>query len=255
MAEHTQDSGPVTESMMDKITEKLHGHDSSSSSSDSDNEKSSPSPMKKPEVNRLFGRQKTLHEVLGGGKRADMLLWRNKKNSSVLLGGATSIWILFELLDYHLLSLLCHCLILALTILFVWSNASSFINKSPPRIPEVSIPEEPVIQFATALRFEINRVLAVLRDAATGRDLKKFLAVITSLWVLSIMGSCCNFLTLFFIGFVLLHTVPVFYEKYDDQVDKFAEKAMAEIKKQYAVFDAKVLSKIPKGPFKDKKRA
>nr|GEY74832.1 ATPase ASNA1 homolog [Tanacetum cinerariifolium] len=36
------------------------------------------------------------------------------------------------------------------------------------------------------------------------------------------------------------------YEKYEDQVDAYAEKAMIEFKKQYAVFDAKVLSKIPK---------
>lgn len=53
---------------------------------------------------------------------------------------------------------------------------------------------------------------------------------------------------------MLLHTVPVFYEKYEDHVDKFAEKATIEIKKQYAVFDAKVLSKIPKGPLKEKKK-
>lgn len=100
------------------------------------------------------------------------------------------------------------------------------------------------------------------------------------------MGSWCNFLTLFYICrfknlidtvfsflcvlspradlfddlpayvpvFVLLHTVPVLYEKYEDKVDPLAEKAMHEIKKQYAVFDKKVLSKIPRGPLKDKKR-
>lgn len=49
---------------------------------------------------------------------------------------------------------------------------------------------------------------------------------------------------------MLLHTVPVFYEKYEDKVDSFAEKAWIEIKKQYKVFDAKVLSKIPRGPLK-----
>ena len=48
--------------------------------------------------------------------------------------------------------------------------------------------------------------------------------------------------------------MPVFYEKYEDHVDSFAEKATAEFKKQYAVFDAKVLSKIPKGPLKEKKK-
>lgn len=59
--------------------------------------------------------------------------------------------------------------------------------------------------------------------------------------------------TIFVTAFVLLHTVPVLYEKYEDHVDAFAEKAMIEMKKQYAVFDVKVLSKIPKGPWKDKK--
>jgi hypothetical protein len=41
---------------------------------------------------------------------------------------------------------------------------------------------------------------------------------------------------------VVLHTVPVLYEK-----------GWVEIKKQYAVFDEKVLSKVPRGPAKDKK--
>ena len=53
---------------------------------------------------------------------------------------------------------------------------------------------------------------------------------------------------------VLLHTVPVFYEKYEDQVDPLAEKAWIEFKKQYAVFDAKVLSKIPIGALQEKKK-
>lgn len=54
---------------------------------------------------------------------------------------------------------------------------------------------------------------------------------------------------------VLLFTLPVFYEKYDDKVDFYAEKVVIELKKQYKVFDAKVLSKIPRGPLKHKKRA
>ncbi|KAG8379488.1 hypothetical protein BUALT_Bualt07G0093700 [Buddleja alternifolia] len=38
------------------------------------------------------------------------------------------------------------------------------------------------------------------------------------------MGNGFNFLALLYICFVLLHTVPVLYEKYEDQVDAFAEK-------------------------------
>ncbi|KAA8516108.1 hypothetical protein F0562_019287 [Nyssa sinensis] len=159
-------------------------------------------------------------------------MWRNKKISAGVLGGATACWVLFELLEYHLLTLVGHILILSLAVLFLWSNAATFINKSPPRIPEVQLPEDPFLEVASALRIEINRALAVLRDIASGRDLKKFLAVIAGLWVLSIVGSWCNFLTLFYICFVLLHTLPVLYEKYEDKIDPFAEKATIEIKKQ-----------------------
>lgn len=55
-----------------------------------------------------------------------------------------------------------------------------------------------------------------------------------------------------FAVFVLLHTVPVIYDKYEDKIDPLAEKGLIEFKKQYAVFDEKVLSKIPKGPLKGK---
>lgn len=73
--------------------------------------------------------------------------------------------------------------------------------------------------------------------------------LIRFLWdLLFFLASCKT-------GFVLLHTVPVLYEKYEDQVDAFAEKAEAEIKKRCAVFNEKVLSKIPKGKLKDKKLA
>ncbi|GFP91469.1 reticulon-like protein b5 [Phtheirospermum japonicum] len=255
MAEQEEISDP-RESLVDKLPDKLHGSDDTSSSSDSDSEPkeetASPSPVKE-KVYRLFGREKPVHKAFGGGKPADIFLWRNKKISASVLGVATAVWVLFELLEYHLLTLVCHISILALSLLFLWSNVTTFINKKPPHIPEVRLPADLFAEVAMALRVEINRALVVLREIASGRDLKKFLLVVFGLWALSIMGSFVNFLTLFYIVFVLLHTVPVLYEKYDDKIDAFAEKASIEIKKQYAVFDSKVLGKIPRGPF-DKKR-
>ncbi|EAY73097.1 hypothetical protein OsI_00974 [Oryza sativa Indica Group] len=264
------------ETLMEKIADKLHiGGDGSSSDSDAD-ERKQPKPSAPPapaevatesfvdsaaaaaaeakaKVFRLFGREEPIHKVLGGGKPADVFLWRNRNISAGVLGGATAIWILFELLGYHLLTFVCHGLIFSLGLLFLWSNASSFINKSPPRIPEVIIPEDLVVNIALSTRYEINRAFANLRQIALGRDIKKFLIVIAGLWLLSVLGSCCNFLTLVYIVFVVLHTVPILYEKYEDQIDSYGEKGWVEIKKQYAVFDAKVLSKVPRGPLKDKK--
>uniref|UniRef100_M4EG44 Reticulon-like protein n=1 Tax=Brassica campestris TaxID=3711 RepID=M4EG44_BRACM len=241
------------ESIMEKIAEKIHGHDGSSSS-DSDDEKKASSI--KTKIFRLFGREKPVHKVFGGGKPADIFLWRNKKVSGGVLGAATLSWILFELLQYNLLTLFGHVSILALAVLFSWPSATTFIHKKPPHIPEVHIPEEVVLQLASGLRIEINRGFTILRNIALGRDLKKFLMVVAGLWVLSKVGSSCNFLTLIYIATVLLFTIPVLYEKYEDKVDHFGEKAMKEIKKQYAVLDEKVLSKvmskIPRGAFNKK---
>ncbi|GLU00691.1 hypothetical protein SLE2022_180390 [Rubroshorea leprosula] len=237
-------------------SEEIHPRDSSPSSSfDSNLHEEKPASLSsvKAKIYRLLGREKLLHQVLGGGKSADVLLWRNKKISAGVLGAVTAVWVLFELVEYHLLTLVCHILMLAIALMFLWSNSHTFIKKTRPYIPEVHIPEEPFLQAASALRMEMNYAFSVLHDIASGRDLKKFLSVIAGLWILSIVGSSCNFLTLFYIAFVLLHTVPVIYEKYEDKVDPFAEKAVIELKKQYAVFDAKVLSKIPKVPLKAKK--
>ncbi|KAK4797189.1 hypothetical protein SAY86_029515 [Trapa natans] len=170
---------------MEKIVEKIHG-DGPSSSSDSEDEK--PSELK-AKIFRLFGRERPVHQIFGGGKCKSII----QSLSPILL------------------------------------------------LPMI------INTFASVLKLEINCAAATLREIASGRDLRKFLAIIAGLWVLSIVGSCCNFLTLFYIVFVLLHAVPPLYEKYEDTVHPLAEKVTIEIKKQYVVFEEKVLSKIPKG--------
>ncbi|CAN6972568.1 unnamed protein product [Brassica rapa subsp. trilocularis] len=154
-------------------------------------------------------------------------MWKNKKVSVS--------WVLFELIEYHLLALLCHLMIVSLAALFLWSNVTMFLHKY----------------------------------------------AIFGLCILSILGGCCSFLTLAYnnayydfkclfvyynnadeciwfldciSALVLLFTVPLIYDKYQDKVDSYGEKAMADLKKQYAVLDAKMLSKIPRGPLKNKKK-
>lgn len=69
MAEHEEKHEEKhEESLKEKISEKIRGHDSSSSSSDSDDDKPSESSMK-AKVFRLFGRERPVHHVFGGGKR------------------------------------------------------------------------------------------------------------------------------------------------------------------------------------------
>lgn len=248
MADQSSEENVVDRSLMDNITEKMHAHHSSSSSSDDDEK-----PSISSSVNRLFGRQKSVHHLIGGGKVADLVLWRNKQMSASFLVGATVLWILFEGMEYPLLTFVCHVLILSLVILFIWINSATFLKRSPPHIPEVVISEDTTRHIASELRVEVNRAFSSLHDVASGKDFKKLLLVVAVLYVLSVIGNCCDFLTVVYIGLVTLLTVPVVYEKYEDQIDSVVHKVLFKLKEQYKVFDAKVLSKIPRGPLKDKK--
>ncbi|OEL20121.1 Reticulon-like protein B1 [Dichanthelium oligosanthes] len=230
-------------SLLEKINEKIHGYkrSSSSSSSDSDDDKK----PKKSKKKKLFGRKHPLHHVLGGGKAADLVLWRNKQTSGSILAGVTVIWLLFEGIGYHLLTFLCHSLIVFLTIWFVWSNAASFVNRSPPKFPEVILSEVQCLKIAHIVRKEINEAFYTLCNVASGKDLKTYLMTVAVLWLISIIGSCFSFLTLSYTIFLMAYTLPMLYEKYEDQVDVVGEKALIEIKKKYKVINAKLLSKIP----------
>ncbi|KAL1556865.1 Reticulon-like protein [Salvia divinorum] len=110
--------------------------------SPSDSEEEKPSSIKGKKVYRLFGRERPLHMLLGGGKHADVILWREKKVSAGILGGATAVWFLFEVLEYHFVSLICYALILGSALLFQWSNAASFLSRSLPEILEFSSSED-----------------------------------------------------------------------------------------------------------------
>ncbi|KAH7533691.1 hypothetical protein FEM48_Zijuj04G0158400 [Ziziphus jujuba var. spinosa] len=228
------------------------------------------------QINRLFGRQKPVHRILGGGKSADVLLWRNKKISASVLTGATAVWVLFEWLNYHLLTLISFALVLGMLAQFVLTNASGLLNRSPSTVPRLVLPDDLFVNIAVSVGYELNRALGFLQDVACGGNLKQLLvwykgclsdrrhmtwvvndisslAVIASLWAAAVIGGWCNFLTVLYIGFVAAHTLPVLYEKYEDEVDSFVYKVFEQLQHNYKKLDAGVLSRIPKGKFKGKK--
>ncbi|XP_065851037.1 reticulon-like protein B8 isoform X2 [Euphorbia lathyris] len=210
-------------------------------------------------LNRLFGRQEPLHLLLGGGKSADVLLWRNKKISASVVTGATAIWVLFEWLNYHFLTLVCFGLVLGMLAQFVWRTALGLLNRSSPKVPRFVLSDDIFVNIGRTIGVEVNHALKLLQDVSTGGNLKQFLVVIASLWAAAVIGSWCNFLTVFYIGFVAAHTLPVLYERYEDEVDDFVYKVFEQLKGHhsklghYSKLVAGLLSKIPKGNLRGKK--
>ncbi|KAJ7568392.1 hypothetical protein O6H91_01G030900 [Diphasiastrum complanatum] len=202
---------------------------------------------------RLFNRQRSVHEILGGGKTADAFLWRKRNTTVGLLATVSVAYFLFQWSGYTLLSIVSNVLLFLIVILFLWANAASMLNRPPPSIPELELSEDIVYQSADTLRVEINKALVLAHDVAIGKDFRVFLKMVVILWVLSTIGGWFSFLTFVYIGFVAAHTLPVLYEKYENEIEKYLQILIKEAKKYYVKFDELVLSKIPRVGQKQKK--
>ncbi|KAG2599932.1 reticulon-like protein B9 [Panicum virgatum] len=204
------------------------------------------------QVGGPFHRHKWIHKLLGGGKVADVLLWKDRNLSAGVLLGATLIWYLFEVVEYNIIPLLCQIAILTMLVIFIWSNAAPLLNISPPRIPEVIISEHSFRQIAETIHYKLAHTVAALYDIACGKDLKKFLLVIMSLLILSEIGSSYSFTSLLYLVFLCAHTLPALYQRYETEVDRLAARGSEDIKRFYKRIDSNLLNKIPRGPVKTK---
>lgn len=203
-------------------------------------------PPHAPPINRLFNRERSLHDLLGGGKAADAFLWRDKFMSAAILAGASIIYFVFELSGYTLLSILATLLMITFAVLFVWSNCAALLNRSPPPLPNFNLSEDEARSLALTLREEINKILSVAHDLVLGKDFKLLLKVGAVLWGLSVVGGWFHFLTLVYLVVVVSHTFPAVYERYEDRVDFCARRAYEVAHDRYRDIDAKLVSKLPK---------
>lgn len=58
----------------------------------------------------------------------------------------------------------------------------------------------------------------------------------------------------FFVGFLLVGTLPALYERHEAEVDYLVSKGIKDLKRLLEQFDSNILSKIPRGQVKQKKR-
>ncbi|KAL2321163.1 hypothetical protein Fmac_030132 [Flemingia macrophylla] len=202
---------------------------------------------------KLFAHEKPIHELLGGGKVADMLLWRNRNGSAALLVAMTVIWLLFEIFEYNFVTLLCHISITTMLVLFIWSTAADILKWKGPQIPDIILQESFFHDLASILHRRFNQLLPMLLHISCGIDLPFFLLIIVSLYILSVIGSYFDFVNLLYIGFLCMQTLPIVYERYEEEINNRVGDIIIILRKSYRTFNKNYLNKIPRGPVKQKK--
>ncbi|XP_004235819.1 reticulon-like protein B9 [Solanum lycopersicum] len=204
-------------------------------------------------TSKLLGRQRPIHSVLGGGRVADILLWRDKRLSAAILIAVAVMWFLFEVVDYTFVTLLCHVSITTMLIVFIWSAGADMFGWTPPNIPKDILVDTSFVDVASIIHNKFNNFLSICHFVACGNDAKSFFLAIISLYILSVIGNYISTLNLLFFGLLCVETLPFFYERYEEEVDYVAYKIKRQMRKTYRKFNAEFLGKIPRGPAKEKK--
>nr|GEZ08206.1 reticulon-like protein B11 [Tanacetum cinerariifolium] len=70
-----------------------------------------------------------------------------------------------------------------------------------PPIPELDISVESVLIAAEQMQVWINHASSLAHEIAIVGNLKALIGVVSSLWLISFIGSFFNFLTLVYIGY------------------------------------------------------
>ncbi|XP_024991998.1 reticulon-like protein B9 [Cynara cardunculus var. scolymus] len=183
-----------------------------------------------------------LHSTIGKGQVADVLLWRNTRLSASLLLGFTAMWFLFEVYEYNLISLLCHIAILAMLILYITYTIAKFTQWDLPDFEELTI-QESAFKW---LYKKTNSLLLKFYYTSSGEDLTQFFLTMTSLWMISVIGSYFSSLNLIYLCLICIGTLPALYERYEHEVDYLASKGIRDMKNTLKQFEFNVLSKIPR---------
>ncbi|XP_074316576.1 reticulon-like protein B9 [Silene latifolia] len=202
---------------------------------------------------RLLGRQRPIHDILGGGLVANILLWRNPKVSGVILLGITFIWLLFEVIEYNFITFVCHIGITAMLASFIYRTLAELFKWKLPEIPAIVMDESTFQHVVVVLHGKCNQFLSKLLEISSGKDIRTFLLAIGTLLMLSLVGNYLSTLNLLFIGYICAQLLPFVYEKYEDDVDHFGGQLHREMKQWYKRIDETVLAKIPRVPSKDRK--
>ncbi|KAK1379366.1 3beta-hydroxysteroid-dehydrogenase/decarboxylase [Heracleum sosnowskyi] len=174
---------------------------------------------------RDFNEQSKVDKLLGGGKVADILLWRDERKSFAYFGVLVLVYYWIFLCGNTFISSAAQLLVFVTFILYAYGELPS--NISGVKFPKMSassfeISEVDVKRFSAAIAHIWNRMADVIRLLDQGQDWNTFFKVVALLYLLKwyVFQSLTASIG---VAIVLAFTLFFVYEQYEEEIDGIAE--------------------------------
>lgn len=174
---------------------------------------------------RDFDEQSKVDKLLGGGKVADILLWRDERKSFAYFGVLVLVYYWLFLCGNTFISSAAQLLVFVAFILYAYGELPS--NISGVKFPKMSassfeISEVDIKRFSAAIAHIWNRMADVIRLLDQGQDWNKFFKVVALLYLFKwyVFQSLTASIG---VAIVLAFTSFFVYEQYEEEIDGIAE--------------------------------
>ncbi|XP_073157541.1 3beta-hydroxysteroid-dehydrogenase/decarboxylase [Henckelia pumila] len=187
-------------------------------------------------------------KLLGGGKVADILLWRDEKKTFFCFLFLVLLYQWFFFSGRTFMSSCAKLLLLIVTLLR--GNQILPSNIYGWKIPEVSsqffeISEVDMRNFVSALAWMWNGMCHLIKSLGEGTDWSTFLKVSTSLYACNLIIQCFLRMALG-VALVLAFTLCFTYEQYEKEIDEMATVILTSSKKAMILFAKKLPKPLTK---------
>ncbi|XP_061089215.1 reticulon-4-like isoform X2 [Conger conger] len=175
---------------------------------------------------------------LGVEAVVELLYWRDVKRSAAVFGGG--LFLLLCLTQCSIVSICSYATLalLSVTIAFrIYRGILQAVQKSEEGHPfkavleqDVTLSEDLVHKYSDLVLGRINYTLRELRRLFLVEDLVDSLKFAVLMWILTYVGALFNGLTLLILGLIAAFSLPVFYEKYQTQIDHYCGLVNDQVK-------------------------
>ncbi|CAH1421028.1 unnamed protein product [Lactuca virosa] len=187
-----------------------------------------------------------LHQDHGNYSMKDVIMWRKKRVSLGVVTTATVLWVVMEVYGYNFITVASWIGIFLVSSVFTWANIYKLIYKEEPSMSGLGISEKTVTGIANWIRVSGEEAMRWVFKVGAQSEWYVFAAAVAGLWLLSVIGSCSDLLTLLYIGTMVGMSAPVIWMKYDDKIREHGERLQMQSMKFYSTMKKNVQNLMDK---------